>query len=67
MIPETTELPDTTAALEAELVEVRSQIDRVRDLHTRYEGGGSCEVCSNHGDVQWPCATLRALDSQEPV
>ncbi|MFD7867969.1 hypothetical protein [Streptomyces sp. NPDC059783] len=37
----------------------------VRDLHERYDsdaGGAYCNLCSNHGDTNWPCATIRALD-----
>ena len=37
----------------------------VRDLHERCESDYStvyCDLCSNHGDTTWPCATIAALD-----
>lgn len=41
----------------------------VRDLHEKRESeagtGACCDVCSNHGDITWPCATIRALDDTE--
>lgn len=40
----------------------------VRDLHERRDsdtGQAYCDVCSNHGDTDWPCATIRALDTDE--
>jgi hypothetical protein len=40
----------------------------VRDLHERRDsdtGKDYCDVCSNHGDIDWPCATIRALDGTE--
>lgn len=40
----------------------------VRKLHERREGDdGSlyCDLCSNHGDITWPCATVRVLSSAE--
>lgn len=46
----------------------RGSAQAVRDLHERREGtDGSayCDLCSNHGDITWPCATIRALDSTE--
>ncbi|MFF3547100.1 hypothetical protein ACFYXD_35345 [Streptomyces platensis] len=42
-------------------------IERVRALHERREaddGSTYCDVCSNHGDIAWPCATIRALDGK---
>ena len=50
------------------LAEQRDAIHRVRALHERYEsdgGGAYCNLCSNHGDIDWPCATIRALDGAE--
>ncbi|MEU8682900.1 hypothetical protein [Streptomyces sp. NPDC048611] len=52
-------------ALRAELDDALASIKRVRSVHRRREGdSGStyCEPCSNHGDIQWPCATIRALE-----
>jgi uncharacterized protein (UPF0212 family) len=37
----------------------------IRDLHERVEldsGGEYCDVCSNHGDAHWPCATVAAVE-----
>lgn len=52
------------------LAEQRDAIHRVRDLHERREsdagpGRAYCDVCSNHGDTTWPCATIRALDTEK--
>lgn len=38
---------------------------RVRALHpqvTGDDGSVYCDLCSNHGDIHWPCATLAALE-----
>ena len=59
-------------ALLAELDLVREErgtgllsVRRVRFLHERRESdtslGAYCGVCSDHGDITWPCATIRAL------
>lgn len=40
----------------------RDAVARVRALHVYVEDANYCDVCSNHGDTGWPCATLRALD-----
>lgn len=53
------------AELEAELVGARSSVDRVRALHEQLGGRGEdayCYVCSDHGDIDWPCATVAAID-----
>ncbi|MGO1791707.1 MAG: hypothetical protein ACTHZ5_15970 [Micrococcaceae bacterium] len=61
--------------LVAERDEARSERDRARDiavaleqqlaavtaLHVYDAEAGYCEVCANHGDIEWPCATVRAL------
>lgn len=61
--------------LVADRDEARSERDRARDiavaleqqlaavtaLHVYDAGAGYCEVCANHGDIEWPCATVRAL------
>lgn len=39
-------------------------VDRVLALHHRIDASDDswlCEVCSNHGDVFWPCATVKAV------
>ncbi|MFD7661304.1 hypothetical protein [Streptomyces sp. NPDC059788] len=35
---------------------------RVRALHVRNEVAGYCNLCAEHGDIGWPCATIAALD-----
>jgi len=44
-------------------------IHRVRVLHEKRDSdagtGAYCEVCSNHGDTNWPCATIRALGPEQ--
>ncbi|MFI7096748.1 hypothetical protein [Streptomyces lydicus] len=47
---------------EAERDEARAASDRARALHQRNEDAGYCDLCSNHGDITWPCATIAALD-----
>jgi hypothetical protein len=51
------------------LAEQRDAVQRVRDLHEKRESeagpGAYCDVCSNHGDTTWPCATIRALDGEK--
>ncbi|MFD8545609.1 hypothetical protein [Streptomyces sp. NPDC059649] len=37
-------------------------IEWVRALHKHNEDAGYCDLCSGHGDITWPCATVRALD-----
>lgn len=34
----------------------------VRALHERDPEADYCVVCSNHGDITWPCATIAVLD-----
>ncbi|MEU1088952.1 hypothetical protein ABZ401_19315 [Streptomyces sp. NPDC005892] len=40
---------------------------RIRAQHERREShtplGAYCDLCSNHGDITWPCATISALES----
>ena len=52
------------ALLREKLTHRRAAFQRVRALHERIDGAGGpyCDVCSNHGDIGWPCATLTALD-----
>ncbi|MFF1301080.1 hypothetical protein [Streptomyces sp. NPDC058296] len=50
------------------IAEQRDSIQRVRELHEKRDsdtGHPYCDVCSNHGDTDWPCATIRALDGTE--
>lgn len=45
----------------------RAPIDRALALHEVTEGAdGSryCGLCSNHGDTNWPCVTVQALDTE---
>lgn len=35
----------------------------VRELHQHQPDADYCDLCSNHGDTTWPCATVRALDA----
>ncbi|WP_330479937.1 hypothetical protein OG301_39030 (plasmid) [Streptomyces platensis] len=39
----------------------QAALERVRALHQYNEDAGYCDVCSNHGDIAWPCATIAAL------
>lgn len=72
LLPDDVEpLPTQVAAyvqrLQAESGQKRDAIRRVRDLHERRDsdaGYAYCDVCSNHGDTTWPCATIRALDGK---
>ncbi|MFE7780355.1 hypothetical protein [Streptomyces nigrescens] len=48
-----------------ELTSAQRAIARVRALHQLNEDAGYCDLCSNHGDIAWPCATLRALDGAD--
>lgn len=41
--------------------ELQARAQRVRDLHCRTRGL-RCAVCVKHGDMSYPCATLRVLD-----
>ncbi|HET6634405.1 MAG TPA: hypothetical protein VFH77_05190 [Streptomyces sp.] len=44
--------------------EAAQALDRVRAVHERIGGPGDdafCYVCSNHGDIDWPCATVAAI------
>lgn len=64
-VKERDELRARVAGLEAELVAARSALDRVRAVHERIGGPGDdafCYVCSNHGDIEWPCRTVAAID-----
>ncbi|WP_329046965.1 hypothetical protein [Streptomyces sp. NBC_01422] len=52
----------------AKLAGQRDAIQRVRDLHEQRDsetGAPYCDACSNHGDITWPCATIRALDGEK--
>lgn len=32
------------------------------ERESAYVGGSYCDLCSNHGDITWPCATVKALN-----
>lgn len=40
-------------------------VDAVRALHKHNVDADYCDLCSNHGDTTWPCATIRALDTTD--
>ncbi|MGW2920368.1 hypothetical protein ACWDBF_21255 [Streptomyces angustmyceticus] len=50
---------------EAEVKRLTERADRVRSLHPYNEDAGYCDLCSNHGDITWPCATVKALDGPD--
>lgn len=37
-------------------------LNAIRALHERDPEADYCVVCSNHGDITWPCATVAVLD-----
>lgn len=39
--------------------------EAVRQLHQHQPDADYCDLCSNHGDTTWPCATIRALNTTE--
>lgn len=43
--------------------------ERVRALHERRDNGAGpyCYLCADSGDMDWPCATIRAFDEQQPT
>ncbi|MFF7411612.1 hypothetical protein [Streptomyces lydicus] len=47
--------------------EAVNALDRVRSLHQHNEDAGYCDLCSKHGDITWPCATIAALDRAKEV
>lgn len=46
-------------------VALEQQLAAVAALHTHNTDADYCDLCANHGDIQWPCATIRALNPQE--
>lgn len=44
--------------LQPELDQIRG---RIHALHVYVPEADYCDVCSNHGDITWPCATIAAL------
>ncbi|MEW1754122.1 hypothetical protein [Streptomyces angustmyceticus] len=54
---------DQVDSYDQELTGANSALDRVRALHQHNRDADYCDLCSNHGDVAWPCATLRALET----
>ena len=59
-----TALDERAAALDAlEQIKVRdARIKAVRKLHAPSEYGCQQECREDHGGIQWPCPTIRALD-----
>jgi len=61
-------LAEQYRALEEQLVVVRSSVDRVRQLHQRWDAdANSCAHCHDgYGNpLHFPCPTIRALDPKE--
>lgn len=52
------------AALAAQAGRDQAAINRVRQIHQRGDNGAGvyCERCADGGDINWPCATIAALD-----
>ncbi|MFF8784770.1 hypothetical protein [Streptomyces sp. NPDC015125] len=48
-----------TEVLQSDLDQLRG---RIHSLHKYVPDADYCDLCSNHGDITWPCATVRALD-----
>lgn len=46
-------------------IELDRKVAAVVTLHAYNAEAGYCEVCADHGDIEWPCATVRALNPQE--
>lgn len=56
------------AAVETELADAEqayAQLAAVAALHVHNTDADYCDLCANHGDTGWPCATIRALGPQE--
>ncbi|MEW9521748.1 hypothetical protein [Streptomyces tubercidicus] len=53
---------DQVDSYDEELTGANSALDRVRALHQHNEDADYCDLCSNHGDITWPCSTIAALD-----
>lgn len=45
--------------------EAAAALARLRALHTHNRDAGYCNLCSDHGDIGWPCATIAALDKEK--
>lgn len=42
--------------------QAEATLNAIRALHERDPEADYCVVCSNHGDITWPCATVAVLD-----
>lgn len=41
---------------------------RIRMVHNKLQtsdGTWYCELCQDHGDIQWPCRTIQALENRD--
>lgn len=41
---------------------------RIRMVHKKVrltDDSFYCDLCSNHGDIQWPCRTIRAMENRD--
>lgn len=47
----------------ARLHDAEAALNAVRALHQRQPDADYCDLCSNHGDITWPCPTIAALDA----
>lgn len=56
------EMNENAINLTRALARAEVTLTAVRDLHERNPEADYCAVCSNHGDITWPCATIAVLD-----
>ncbi|NJA56689.1 hypothetical protein [Streptomyces sp. NEAU-H3] len=61
MLPEVQRHQDGEYSPEDRMAEVRKLHERI---NAEDADGGYCDLCSNHGDIHWPCATIKALDGE---
>lgn len=45
-------------------VALEQQVAAVVALHVHNADADYCEICADHGDIGWPCATIHALNPQ---
>jgi len=41
---------------------------RIRMVHRKIkltDNSWYCDLCSNHGDIQWPCRTIQAMENRD--
>ncbi|MFJ6608182.1 hypothetical protein [Streptomyces lydicus] len=55
------------AEVENARLRAEAAVGRVRAVHQRNKAADYCDVCSKHGDITWPCATIRALAAAAPT